>query len=44
MFVKYFCSYFDGDVPEEDKYDVKFEEEEDDIIPNQKKSSLKLGR
>lgn len=40
------CSYFDGDVPEEDKPDIKFEEEEeeDDINLNQKKTSLKLGQ
>lgn len=38
-----FCSYFDGDVPEEDKPDT-FEEEEDDINLNQKKPSLKLGQ
>lgn len=43
MLVIYFCSYFDGDVPEEDKPDIKFEEEEDDINLNQKKPSLKLG-
>lgn len=38
------CSYFDGDVPEEDRPDIKFEEEEDDLNLNQKKPSLKLGQ
>uniref|UniRef100_H3CQH5 ATP-dependent DNA/RNA helicase DHX36 n=1 Tax=Tetraodon nigroviridis TaxID=99883 RepID=H3CQH5_TETNG len=36
--------YFDGDVPEEDRPDIKFEEEEDDLNLNQKKPSLKLGQ
>lgn len=37
------CSYFDGDAPEEDKPDIK-SEEEDNIHPSQKKASLKSGR
>lgn len=37
------CSYFDGDTPEEDKPDIK-SEEEDNIHPSQKKASLKSGR
>lgn len=33
-----FCSYFDGEEPEEDKLDIKFDDEEDDNSFSQKKS------
>lgn len=40
------CSYFDGEMSEEEKLKIEFksEEEEEDVTPGQKKATLKSQR
>lgn len=40
------CSYFDGDISEEDKLknEIKSEEEEDEVMPDLKKAAHKSKR
>ena len=46
MFMICVCSYFDGDVPEEDKQkiEIKSEEEEEEVSSGQKRAAHKSQR
>lgn len=46
MFMKHVCSYFDGDMPEEEKQkiEIKSEDEEEEVSMGQKKATHKSQR